>query len=271
MKGEAAEIVSSLEISGANYVDAWLRLKERYDNKRLIMQNHIKAIFELAAVKKEEGIAIRQLLDGLLKHTRALRALDRLTEQWDDLLIHVITSKLDYRTLKEWESTIEADQIPSLNDLTGFLTKRSQVLEAVAKRNPSNANSRPVSHHKSVASHAATSGSKCGHCQGGHLIYQYKEFQGLPVVDRVKQIKAKDLCLNCLKGKHFARDCRVIAGYAVRDTTHCCMKTQIQAKTRRSSRIRKRQIQMIRKRRVALLVAIQEQRLLRIRYYFQRR
>lgn len=38
LKGDAAEIVSSLEISGSNYADAWTRLKERYDSKRLIVQ-----------------------------------------------------------------------------------------------------------------------------------------------------------------------------------------------------------------------------------------
>lgn len=38
LKGDAAEIVSSLEISGSNYADAWTRLKKRYDNKRLIVQ-----------------------------------------------------------------------------------------------------------------------------------------------------------------------------------------------------------------------------------------
>lgn len=81
LKGDAAEIVSSLEISGNNYADAWARLRERYDNKRLIIQNHIKAMFDLPTVKKENGTAIRQILDGVLKHTRALRALDRPTEQ----------------------------------------------------------------------------------------------------------------------------------------------------------------------------------------------
>lgn len=38
LKSDAAEIVSSLEISGSNYADAWTRLKERYDSKRLIVQ-----------------------------------------------------------------------------------------------------------------------------------------------------------------------------------------------------------------------------------------
>lgn len=53
LREDAVEIVSSLEISGATYVDTWARLKERYDTKRLIVQNHIRAIFDLPIVKNE--------------------------------------------------------------------------------------------------------------------------------------------------------------------------------------------------------------------------
>nr|XP_012232203.1 PREDICTED: uncharacterized protein LOC105677895 [Linepithema humile] len=81
LKGEAAETISSLEISGLNYENAWTRLQERYDNQRLIIQTHIKAIFDLPIVRKENGTAIRQVLDGVLKHTRALQALKRPTQQ----------------------------------------------------------------------------------------------------------------------------------------------------------------------------------------------
>jgi len=37
--GDAAKIISALEISGANYEVAWNLLRERYDNKRLIVQS----------------------------------------------------------------------------------------------------------------------------------------------------------------------------------------------------------------------------------------
>lgn len=124
LKGDAAEIVSSLEISGANYADAWTRLKERYDNKRLIVQNHIRAIFDLPTIKRENGAAIRQILDGVLKHTRALRALKRPTDQWGDLLVHVVASKLYLRTIKEWKNTIDSTQVPTFTDFTEFLKKK---------------------------------------------------------------------------------------------------------------------------------------------------
>ncbi|XP_011164066.1 uncharacterized protein LOC105198908 [Solenopsis invicta] len=47
---KALDIVKTLEISDSNYDLAWNILRDRYDNKRLIVQTHIKAIFELPAV-----------------------------------------------------------------------------------------------------------------------------------------------------------------------------------------------------------------------------
>lgn len=210
LKGDAAEVVSSLEISGDSYADAWARLKERYDNKRLIVQNHIKAIFDLP-VKKENGNAIRQILDGVLKHTRALQTLDRPTEHWDDLLVHIVASKLDLRTIREWENTINLTQVPSFTDFVEFLKRRCQTLEAVAKIGNSNnwspIHPRQSSHQKANNCNVATIHTKCTYCQGEHNIYQCKEFKNLSVSDRIKHTKSKGLCLNCLRDKHLAKDC----------------------------------------------------------------
>jgi len=93
LRGDAATVIQSLEVSTANYDEAWQMLTARYDNKRLIIQKHIKAIFELPAVTKENHAALRLLSDGVLKHVRALKALGRSTDQWGDLLIYLITSK----------------------------------------------------------------------------------------------------------------------------------------------------------------------------------
>lgn len=56
IKGEAAETIASIEISQVHYNDAWSRLTKRYDNKRVAVQNHIKAIFDLPNVRKENCI-----------------------------------------------------------------------------------------------------------------------------------------------------------------------------------------------------------------------
>ncbi|XP_018373217.1 PREDICTED: uncharacterized protein LOC108767715 [Trachymyrmex cornetzi] len=210
LKGEAAETIASIEISGLNYADAWSRLRERYENERLAVQNHIKAIFELPILRKENCVVLRNILDGVLKHTRALQALRRPTAQWDDLLIHIITGKLDFITIKEWENSLETRELPTFQEFVEFLKRRCQTLEAVARRTQltiSNVNSRPIINAKVTTSHAAVVNAKCVHCKGDHQIYQCKSFKELSVTERLSKVKALNLCLNCLRGKHIAKDC----------------------------------------------------------------
>jgi len=40
------------------------------------------------------------------EYVRALKALGRSTDQWGNLLIYLITSKLDVTTNKEWENSL---------------------------------------------------------------------------------------------------------------------------------------------------------------------
>ena len=76
LKDKAAEIIQSIEITIENYQNAWTAVKEKFDNKSLNVQRHIRAIFAF----KENHIALRELLDTILKHLRAFKALKRPTE-----------------------------------------------------------------------------------------------------------------------------------------------------------------------------------------------
>ncbi|KYN02977.1 hypothetical protein ALC62_06182 [Cyphomyrmex costatus] len=84
--GEASGIICSLEISDANYEVAWTCLKDRYDNERVVVQNHIKAIMELPSLSKENLLELRQVADGATKHLHALQSLKRPCDKWDDIL-----------------------------------------------------------------------------------------------------------------------------------------------------------------------------------------
>lgn len=74
----------------------------------------------------------------MLKYTRALQTLDRPTEQRDDLLVHIVTGKLDLRTIREWENTINPTQVPSFAGFVEFLKRRCQTLRAVVKMKNNN-------------------------------------------------------------------------------------------------------------------------------------
>lgn len=88
----------------------------------------------MTALNKENHTALRELLDTILKHLRALKALHRPTEYWDDLIIHIIVSKLDTATNKAWEISILDNNIPDLKTLMDFLSKRYQALESIQSR-----------------------------------------------------------------------------------------------------------------------------------------
>lgn len=134
MKDEAAEILHSLEITEANYESAWSMLRERNDNKRVIINKHIQAIFVLPALQRENHTGLRQILDGIIKHVRALTSLQCPTMHWDQLLVYIIKIKLDSDTNKAWESTLTRTAIPTLKQMTDFLSHRCQILNLNAAK-----------------------------------------------------------------------------------------------------------------------------------------
>jgi len=212
LSDKAAEVIKSFDITTDNYAEAWQLLNERFDNKRRIVQTHIKAMFEVAPIHKENAITLRGLLDNTLKHFRALKALQRPVENWDDIMIHLILTKLDSVTVKEWETSRTDVTIPTFKQLTDFLSKRCQALEAIsnksitARTNPDVSNSSQKA--KLHSAHIATSNQSCIHCKNKHFIFQCESFRKLPVEKRVEIIRNAHLCINCLRSRnHQAKNC----------------------------------------------------------------
>lgn len=211
LTGEASNIINSLEISDLNYEIAWTMLKKRYDNKRVIMHAHVKAIIELPSMNKENVGELRQIADGASKHIHALKALNRPTTHWDDLLVYLLASKLDALTLREWQTSLTGTEIPTFKQLTEFIAHRCQVLEATCKTNvvPVRAsNARASANGKRQTACAATLQPKCSFCKGEHSIYHCKDFLDLNIAHRNAEIRKLKVCFNCLcSTSHVANKC----------------------------------------------------------------
>lgn len=104
LKDSAAIVIQSLDFSGENYDIAWSLLCDRYQNNRLLINNHIQSIFNIEVLTKESSKALRHIIDTINKNLRALKTLKLPTEHWDILIIHIICKKLDYNTNREWET-----------------------------------------------------------------------------------------------------------------------------------------------------------------------
>lgn len=208
---EAKNVISSLEISAVNYGVAWNLLKERYDNKRVIVQNHIRAIMELPSMTKENVVELRQIADGAAKHMHALQALRRPTSHWDDLMVHILSGKLDSLSMREWQNTLTTNELPTLKQFLDFTTHRCHMLESSARptaASSKNSTSNSQSKTRRPFAGAATVNTKCTHCRGDHSIYYCERFLTLTVPQRIAAIQKGKFCTNCLRStEHKAAKC----------------------------------------------------------------
>lgn len=212
LKGEALKIISNLETSASNYSIAWNLLEQRYENKKLIINTHMKAMFEMPMVKENYG-ALRQFVDSMLTHMRALEAYNQPVAEWDTILIYLTTTKLEFNIRKEWETFISKEKpndLPKMTDLIKFLTNKCQTLELVNK------NKSIYQETKSFGKHAENkmtftsykNDHRCELCNQQHYIFKCNEFLKLPITSRIKEVKRLQLCMNCLKVGHYSSSCK---------------------------------------------------------------
>lgn len=81
IKDSAALIIQSLDFSSENYKVAWDLLCSRYSNSRLLINNHVQALFKI--VTKESARALRNVIYVVNKNLRSLKTLKLHTGHWD--------------------------------------------------------------------------------------------------------------------------------------------------------------------------------------------
>lgn len=94
LKNSALDVVSSLEYSQEGYPIAWKLLCEHYNNPKVFVYNHLRALFHIDLVPTS-AVALRGLADNISKHLRTLRSLDICTDGWDLLVVFFLSAKLD--------------------------------------------------------------------------------------------------------------------------------------------------------------------------------
>jgi hypothetical protein len=135
---------------------------------------------------------LRQILQTATSHLKALEAIKRPVDHWDDLLIYLISSKFDYQTTVVWESTLST-AIPVMKHLTDFLNQRCQILESleINKINKQSQIQQRSSTH--VSSQAKGQVSTCVICKQSHWLYQCPTFLALTTNQRSSEIRKHNL------------------------------------------------------------------------------
>ena len=91
----AAEAIAGLTLTAANYNEAIATLKKRFGNPQLIVNQHMEALLNIAAVTSHHDVkALRKLFDSVEAHIRGLRALGISASAYGGMLPSVLINKL---------------------------------------------------------------------------------------------------------------------------------------------------------------------------------
>lgn len=169
-------------------------------------------------VEKESAVAIRGLMDYTLKHLRILKSLNSPTDEWSELVIHMIEAKLDTATLRAWEQNVNTVD-PTLVTLTDFFEKRCQTLERIEARikdkevtHKTESDKQKTRNHNNEKTTTLANSTEAGKCylyHGDHFMYRCEKFLALSVDDRIKEVLRLKLCTNCLYNDHFVKTCKM--------------------------------------------------------------
>ncbi|XP_029177535.1 uncharacterized protein LOC114945455 [Nylanderia fulva] len=187
LAGEAAAVVSSIEMSAEGYALAWDELSSQEINRLISTAN---------------------------QSSRSFRALGRPVEHWDDWFVHIIFGKLDSSTRLLWESSQESSSdFPSFTELKTFLLTRARALEAAHPRSTAitsetkggkrNGRKTDVSSHSSSTREV----SQCPLCKARHPLRSCDKFKTFSVEQRREQARRSKACFNCLGHNHAAAAC----------------------------------------------------------------
>ena len=209
VKGDAAKLLTSLQITDANFSTAFDILRNRY-NKRLILGANVHAIVSQKPVTNENSKALRDLMETVEEHRLALRNLGQPVDDQDIFFVYLIAEKLHAETRKSWELSSPGRNPQRYLDMKNFMEERTRALEAATQQLASAIDKKPTSSPqlRRFHSHIATSATTtCECCDENHKIYQCQSFKALSVQDRAQLIRTKGICFNCLRPGHRSEQC----------------------------------------------------------------
>ncbi|XP_055588800.1 uncharacterized protein LOC129741119 [Uranotaenia lowii] len=217
--GEALQAIASVDITAANYDIAWSTLEKRYENRKLLVKSYLDSLFSIEPMRKESYDSLNMLLSEFERNLQMLQKVGENPGQWSTLLVHMLCSRLDQSTLRQWETHHCSKEVPLYDDLMCFLRNHCSMLESIAHRRPERPESSEQRFKFGVSNPAVPSQIMCPFCGDMfHIAFRCTKFLKQTVGERSESVKRARLCYNCLSSGHLARDC--VKGYC----HHCGMR-----------------------------------------------
>lgn len=205
--GEAKNTIKHFQITEKNYLPAWDNLKNRYSQRRLIVNAILRKLFMLKKLTSPSPVYLKSLIDSTKECINSLNSLDISTTSWDPIIIFLLIQKLDSESHRAWETHVSEEyynEMPTFENLTTFLDSRICTLELTTS------SSSPMARDKVKTFHATTPATQhtCTLCNENHLLCHCKQFGKLDPDKRSEYVRDNRLCYNCLAPGHSMMYCR---------------------------------------------------------------
>jgi hypothetical protein len=211
LSGEADQLLKHIPITSDNYATCWQQLIDRYSNKRYISNCILKRFMNLKSSSSESSNALKEFLDTTNEMINGLQNLGIKTENWDILVIYILSNKLDFESRKHWEVEIAefTNDLPTLKQFKEFLEHRFRALEFLDTKSTKNTfrtnYGQPVSHNKSFVVNV----TPCAYCSDNHKLANCKKFAKEDIQTRRNFVQSRNLCYNCFGNNHSVFSCRL--------------------------------------------------------------
>lgn len=217
LKSSLSGSAKTVQTTDDSYTSLFTALKDRFENTRLIVNEHISEILNYNKLQFESPNQLRNLIDTLLSHLRALKQLNLEPNQFGGmLLINIIVQKLDDESRRQYEMSLSSNGLPEFDTFLDFLLKRCQILEnlqnSVTKLNDGYSKVKQVDFKSKGKPDEHVSNrhkpfDKCPKCFLGHKLHNCVKFKNMSLYDRKGFVKRNNLCYLCLS-QHYLKDCK---------------------------------------------------------------
>ena len=214
LRNEAKDVIAGLEVTNASYAVAVDLLKERYDNKQLMIDAHYSQLRDIPTTSTYYE-KLRNTFDQIERHLRSLEALGQNIE--NEFMVSLIRSKLPksiLAKLEEYKTTNDAWTVTNLRkelkkyistqELGDRLTKMNRKQE---DRGDYRRNQRFASNNGNQTTGAFSVGElnrkSCIYCGKTHWSDECNEYPDLTS----RKDKAKGHCFICLRKGHLLKEC----------------------------------------------------------------
>uniref|UniRef100_A0A182VTE1 DUF5641 domain-containing protein n=1 Tax=Anopheles minimus TaxID=112268 RepID=A0A182VTE1_9DIPT len=185
-------------------------LAQRYEDKRVVGEQHIDNLFGLTKFSRENGSNLRKAIDTCNKNVDALKHHSLLVEGLgEQMLVKLVTGKMDKKLQVAWETKQKKNVFSSYAALVEFLEEQCRISEMVDIGVKSSTESvKPRTVTKTLVVSDSNQQAKCTVCSEVHELRNCERFKSKSVSERLDIVKRSGACFNCLSNGHRIRTCR---------------------------------------------------------------